>query len=308
MRLYRSTLTLRSPTATLWQADTVWGHLCWNLVRHEGEDFLNDLFLEEYRQGAPPVLVSDGFPAGWLPRPRYGRRRQATTTAAKGDRVRAHRDEKDRLKASWLTLKEFHRVQKGEAVLPEHSLSLSSRMAARNQIDRLTSTTGESGTLYEVEEFWLKEVDLYWRLADDCVEVVRSFLEDLTRSGYGKRKSVGYGQVGSFTLAPFEGFGEPPEANGFVSLANFVPGREDPTEGYWSTTVKYGKLGEEAATCEQPFKRPLVQLTAGSCFRDSPVKDWYGRLVANVAADEKVVHYGYGFPVAMVLPQEEDCP
>jgi hypothetical protein len=35
------------------------------------------------------------------------------------------------------------------------------------------------------------------------------------------------------------------------------------------------------------------------------VRDWYGRLVPVVAADPRVVQYGYAFPVPMRLPGAE---
>ena len=70
MRTYRSILELRSASASRWQADTLFGHLCWSLVRREGEDFLTELFLPEYRRGSPPVVLSDGFPSGFVTRPR----------------------------------------------------------------------------------------------------------------------------------------------------------------------------------------------------------------------------------------------
>ena len=77
----------------------------------------------------------------------------------------------------------------------------------------------------------------------------------------------------------------------------------DPTEGYWGTAVKYGKLGEEGAASPQPFKRPLIRLTPGSCFYCAgEARLWYGRLVPGVATDSRVVQYAYAFPVGMRLP------
>jgi CRISPR-associated protein Csm4 len=304
MGLYRSTVRLRSASASLWQADTLFGHLCWSLVRREGEEFLTALFLAEYRAGRPPVLISDGFPEGYLPRPRVGAPAPAAQPQAKAARIAGYRQIKDRLKARWLTVDEFNRSCRGELVAPGRQPEPPTRTVSKNQIDRLTNTAGgEAGMLYDFTEFCLAAVDVYWSVADGYVSVVQAFLEDLKRTGYGKRRSVGYGQIDAVEFAPFNGFAAVPDANGFMTLSNFIPAAADPTDGFWTTQVKYGKLGEDGAVGGQPFKRPLIQLAAGSCFYDRTARHWYGRLVPAVAADPTVVQYGYAFPVRVRLPE-----
>lgn len=304
MRTYKATLYLRSASATPWQADTLFGHLCWSLVRREGVEFLSEICLDEYRAGRPPVLISDGFPSGWLPRPRIGTREDRDAPLLKADRIRKYRAIKDHLKARWLTLDEFNRARKAEFVQPLVQPDEATRTVSKNQIDRLTNTAGGAGgALYDFTELCLQAVDVYWRVADGYEELVRNFLADLQKTGYGKRKSVGYGEVESFTFDQFDGFVDVPEANGFVTLSCFVPAVSDPREGFWATAVKYGKLGEEGAVSGQPFKRPLIQLVSGSCFYDVPVRGWYGRLITDVSADSNVVQYGYAFPVPLYLPE-----
>ena len=62
--------------------------------------------------------------------------------------------------------------------------------------------------------------------------------------------------------------------------------------------------GEELANSANPFKFPLVMLTAGSCFSaDGAIREWYGRLVDRIAPlpNVPIVHYGYALPVPAVL-------
>lgn len=303
MRLFRTVFELHSASASPWQADTLFGHLCWSLVRREGEERLAE-FLGRYHKGDPPILLSDGFPSGYLPRPRVGLHSMADARLPKRERVQDYRRLKDQIKADWLSLDEFNRARKGEAVMPERQPGHLERVVSKNQIDRTANTAGgEGGELYDFTEFCLPTLDVYWRIADGHESLVQEFLTDLKETGYGKRKSVGYGQIAAYTLEPFKGFIEIEEANGFVTLSNFVPAASDPTEGFWTTRVKYGKLGEEAAVQGQPFKRPLIQLAAGSCFYDAPVREWYGRLVPDIATDGKVVQYGYAFALPIRLPQ-----
>lgn len=307
MRLYKSILTLRSLSASQWQADTVFGHLCWNLLRREGEGTLTT-FLELYQEGLPPILLSDGFPADYLPRPLLPRV-APPTDVPKRERIARQREVKQVAHAEWLTLDDFNRVRRGESAKQpptEEEVSKAFRLnvTPKNQIDRLTDTAGGmAGQLYDMEEFVLPQVTLYWRIEDGYLNVVRDFLTDLQATGYGKRKSIGYGQVESFTLDEFNGFADVPNANGFVTLSRFVPAPNDPTDGFWNTTVKYGKLGEEFAHGDNPFKRPLVQLACGSCFRAVPLREWYGQLVGGLSTREEVKHYGFAFPVPMRLPE-----
>jgi CRISPR-associated protein Csm4 len=195
----------------------------------------------------------------------------------------------------------------------EVAQAISSRAMSKNQIDRSTNTAGgASGELFDFVETFLPEVSIYWRIeGEKWKKVVEDFLDGLKASGYGKRKSVGYGQIESFTLEEFHGFDETPaQANGFISLSRFVPAPNDPTDGYWDIAVKYGKLGEDLAVSGQPFKLPLIQLECGSCFFDEVKPDWvnrwYGQLVDDVAPQRpEVKQYGFAFLVPMWIPEQQ---
>lgn len=307
MRLYKSTLTLNAAFATMWHADTFFGHLCWSVLRSRGEAALTE-FLTLYENGSPPILISDGFPGDYLPRPLLPSVTPGPADLPKAERLKRQRTSREATRVSWLTLAEFNKVRLGEIIAPsltEDALSTVSRIRVipKNQIDRVTNTTSRGeGNLYDMEEFVLPRVTMFWRIKDGYFDIVNEFLIDLKVTGYGKRKSVGYGQIESIDMAPFDGFTDVPYANGFVSLSRFVPAVKDPTDGFWNVTVKYGKLGEEFATSGNPFKRPLIQLSYGSCFRDAQVREWYGQLIGGLSARPEVKQYGFAFPVGMCLP------
>jgi len=308
MRMYRTTLTLASPSATPWHADTVFGHFCWCRLRQEGPDTLNAfLRLYESPTATPPVLLSDGFPAEFLPRPLLPPAR--TSDPSKRKRLEFLFKAKRAARAEWLTLDEFNAVRRGDAVSPsltEELIKSATRRSVtpKNQIDRRTDTAGgDAGELYDMPEFVLPRVTFYWRISDDHVQLVREFLDDLKTTGYGKRKSIGYGNVADYTLDEFNGFAPVPNANAFVTLSRFVPAPGDPTDGFWETVVKYGKLGEEWAVAGNPFKRPLLQLCCGSCFRDLPPREWYGQLVDGLSPTRpEVKQYAFAFALPMRLP------
>ncbi len=299
MKLYKITLKLTSPFATDWQADTIWGHLCWALRFTYGEPALTD-FIAGHEKGEPPLLVSNGFPGDFLPRPILP------------DKVTADRGEfsemKKRKKIRWLTLDEFTRILNGEEPDLSEKDSGTTSVTLKNQINRLTCTTGGNedeitGHLFSFKQYHWETVSIYLKIADDFVKTTEELFQNLSQSGYGKRKTVGYGQ---FSVQAFEecaGFKSPQDANGFISLSNYVPAVNDPPRGYWEILIKYGKLGEEYAITGNPHKKPLVMFKAGSCFYDNPCRGYYGRFVKGLSPQyPEVVQYGYALPVPLKLP------
>ena len=300
MKLYKVALKLTSPYSTDWQADTIWGHLCWALRFAYGEEELLQ-FLARYEKGEVPLLVSNGFPDDLLPRPILPDKQvtqRSEFAAAKSNK-----------KITWLTPAEFARSLNGDDSALSEKKSGTASVTLKNQINRLTGTTGgkeadtAAGRLFSFPQRHLETISIYVKVADDFMETARELFDNLSRSGYGKRKTVGYGQFTVQSFDEFAGFQSPKDTNGFTSLSNFVPAADDPTRGYWGILVKYGKLGEEFAITGNPHKRPLVMFKAGSCFYDKPVRNSYGRLVKGLSIQyPAVVQYGYALPVPLRLP------
>jgi len=301
MKLYKVTLQLTSPYNTDWQADTIWGHLCWALRFTYGEDELLR-FLAKYNQGEAPLLVSNGFPGDLLPRPILPGKNVMTRSEFITTKLNK--------KISLLTFKEFTDMVNGEdPVLNEKKVGTAS-VTIKNQINRFSGTTrgketdSASGHLFNFPQRHLETISIYLKVADDFVETTKELFDNLSKSGYGKRKTVGYGQFVVKSFNEFVGFQSPKDANAFVSLSNFVPARDDPTRGYWGILIKYGKLGEEFAINGNPHKKPLVMFRAGSCFFDSPIRNYYGRLVKGLSlAYPGVVQYGFAFPVPLKITE-----
>lgn len=315
MQTYRATFQFASPLLTPWQADTFFGHLCWALARLEGEKALAEL-LTRCRQSDPPLLVSDGFPPDSLPRPLVPPP-PPITAGTLPEQIALARQGKAARDGKWLTSAQFAQILQGQtpeqlnSSAPDREANAETPFATlHNQINRATGTTtgmdenDEAGQLYALTgENALSRV-VYVRVADDIGFDWRALLHSLKESGFGKRKSVGYGAVAACEITLHAGFGEPENANGFVSLSAFVPHANDPTEGQWRADVKYGKLGEEHANLPNPFKSPLVRLLAGAVFRtDGSPRPFYGRLVDGIAPGmPTAAQYGFAFAVPLHLP------
>jgi len=304
MKWYRIKFKAKSWFSTEWQADTIWGHLCWEMKHLHGERKLVD-FIASYNTQQPPLLVSNGFPDDLLPRPILPQV-PLDSKAELAQQKEQLKRQKDAKEVTYFNHEEFNRVLKGGIVYPSLKAKVKQRVTLKNQINRITNTTSAGeGTLYSFEEYHCDAITIYTKIADGFKDTAQELFKHLTKAGYGKRKSVGYGWLEMLDFEPFSGFASPADANAFVSLSNFVPAAHDPTHGYWSIFVKYGKLGEEYASSANPFKKPLLMFAAGSVFRDFPVHDYYGRLVAGLSlSHQEAVQYGFALPVPMKLAGE----
>lgn len=306
MKTYRLKIKPHGSFVTPWQADTIFGSLCWAMAWCEGEKVLQS-FLEEYKNGNPLFVLSDGMPEDLLPAPAYLSLTKQDEESNKKC-FDAYQKAKKLKKIAWLPLETFQSVRNGNLEIEQMEKAKTFKVFTTLHacINRITGSTGEEGSLFELEEYAsaLNEISIYLKIKDGHEEKVSSLFENLSLIGYGKKRSVGKGAfeiIGK--LEPFDGFKDFSSANGFISLSNFVPAKDDPTDGFYKTLIKYGKLGGEFTFCGKPFKRPLVMLTSGSSFKvDGNIKPFYGRIVKEVApAKPEVVHYGYAFAVPVKI-------
>lgn len=303
MNTYRLKIKPLSNFATPWHADTIFGSLCWLIVWREGVDALGP-FLQQYLDGDPPFILSDGFPTDFMPAPAH--LPLIFNDAETYDKYGEYKHLKG---LAFLNTHDFQEIRQGHNCLPGKSnfKPFQPVTTLHNTISRITGTTGEEGSLYEIEEWTMNKEELrddllsiYLRIKDGWEDKAFNLFKELSHVGYGKKKSIGKGSfeiVGE--LERFAGFDDFNDSNGFIMLNNFAPAASDPIDGYYKTTVKYGKLGGEYTFCGNPFKKPLVMISAGSVFKtDDEIKDYYGRMVPNISpALKNVVHYGYGFAV-----------
>ncbi|MBI3583953.1 MAG: hypothetical protein HY096_08395 [Nitrospinae bacterium] len=307
MKTYCLKIKPHSSFLTPWQADTIFGHLCWIMAWRKEKDILAK-FLEDCKNGNPAFVLSDGFPADLLPAPVH-----LSLITPKGETLEDYQNGKKLKKIAWLTWEEFESVRNGKinTQFQENPKTFKTFTTLHSSINRIKGTTGDEGSLFELEEYAIEAnklktdtLSIYLKIKNGWEEKVFSLFKDLSLMGYGRKKSIGKGSfeiVGE--LEPFDKFDDFKGENGFISLSNFVPAKTDPTEGYYKTFVKYGKLGGEFTFSGNPFKKPLMMLTAGSTFyANGDLKPFYGRMVDGISpAKPEVVHYGYAFSVPICL-------
>lgn len=277
MNLLRFRVEPTSPWRTPWQADTLTGMMAAALARAYGPARLASDLLGPWRRGEPPFVLADACPGDLLPSPAC----LALWPWPEADRKRVKR-------TLWLSREQFTALQQGRRpVIPEQPpgpFHFSVRM--RNTLDRQSDRTGAPGSLYEVPVTSLSkeysQLSLYAGVAPGKEVLLRELLILLSESAFGADASAGFGHfriVDGFEDASW--LAAVTEPDGWVSLSTFQPGAHDPTDGYWRSFVKYGKLGPDLGT-DAVFKRPQRMLQPGSCFRTKVgVRDWYGRLITS---------------------------
>lgn len=294
MEDYCINLELLSPSGTPWHSDTIFGHLCWQVVFGALDIGIDD-FLSPFREGKPPFVLSDGFPAGYLPRPLLPYNPMVV------DNIEQYEAVKKGLKAPYITVEDFLVACRGKKPTGKPLESpWEPHLTPHASLDRNRSNTGEESGFFETESEVLKHetgLEIYLRTELEWKEKVVSLLENCSKSGYGRDKSIGLGAFRLKDIARVDIFQPFGDANGFVSLSSMVPSENDPIEARFRTRTKFGKLGEGIYL--NPFKRPLIQMEPGAAFlTDGKLKPYYGRLVEDIApGNERVVQNCYALAV-----------
>jgi len=291
---------------TPFQADTVFGHLCWALAHTKGEKALEE-FLQPFIDRDPPFIISDGFPDGSPADPTDGYFPKPLSVDLVAETNLLPAEAKEMKKIDLLSRDDFSRAIGGQAFAPRYEELSKQYATPHNRISRMTNTTPAEGGLYSLPEYFVSRVAIYLKVLSKeteghFVELLRELFEEIARAGYGRKKSIGKGK---FSLEGIKEVSLPEveDANGFVTFSSFCPCETDPTEGYYRTFVKFGRLGDEFTFCGNPFKRPLVMIKTGSVFKtDGRRREFYGRMVREISpAKREVVQYAYSFPVPMRL-------
>ena len=270
MKIYKLTLRPLTSFRTPLQSDTIFGHLLWALRYTEGEDALL-AFLDRYRDGELPLLVSAGFPEGTLPMPVLRPEQKKDEEAKEGekpslaDQVVEHMMRKAREEERYLPLEQWGEIagRLSADALDETRRKASQRLrqlreterehpVTRTAVDRVTGSARE-GRLFVAEEVFYgpdRTFDIWHKLDDGALlPRLNRWWRWMEANGFGRRKSEGRGAF-RITEPLYPASGELPQAarpNGFVTLSAWVPRRGDPNDVTYRTRVKRGKLAEALA-------------------------------------------------------------
>ena len=275
---YQVTLQPKSAAITPLQSDTIFGHIAWAIRYVKGETELLD-FLKAFQDGKDaPLLVSDGFPQGMLPKPIFKALQLSRVIEIIDNFVQSNNikfSEKDQTqiqkslkKQSHLKIESIEKIQESfsstsllEVALEEIDWkSVTNRKTKNGKASKTETIVMYHNTVNRIynqvkEGFYQQATRFY---ADDfCYDVYlktnyfdEQALHDLFQfieiGGYGRDKSTGKGR---FKIILKKGYNLPEidEANAFMSLSHYVPNSKAPKNGYYRLMTKYGRLGGDFA-------------------------------------------------------------
>ena len=310
LALYRATLALATPLGTPLAGDTLFGQCCWGLREAQGEAELTRR-LDGYTQGKPWLIVSDGFPAGHLPKPTLPQYFEPQQDPA---------GRKDAKKKRWIpTIHASAALSSllGSAVDDATAYGKAPRLTVQphNTLNRLTGSTGEGAFAPDTmsQTFYApgQRVDVYLVLDETRISVdeARNLLAALGATGFGRDASIGLGKFSVVDLQP--AFIEPAvDTNAFWTLAACAPQGQgfDGTRSYWRALTRFGRHGNAHALAGNPFKTPILMAATGAVF--TPAGDFAARLFVGQGlgsngilskAEPATVHQGYApaLPIRM---------
>lgn len=281
MTPFRFTLELHTAFGTQLAGDTLFGQLCWTACEHLGNAELVRL-LEGYTEGLPWLVVSDGFPSGYLPKPTV-----PASVASVGANLFAKKNgiTNDAQQRKAEKAKRWIPVAETGKPLPQMlAAAVNDKIAfsdckpveapqAHNTLNRLSGTTGEEGFApYTQPQIFFaprQRMDLYCVLDESrmSLETLRTLVEAIGSYGYGRDASIG---LGKFTIESVGEnlFSQHGEANAYLTLAPCSPQGQgfDSDKSYYRVLTRFGRHGNLHAISEKPFKNPVLLAATGAVF------------------------------------------
>ncbi len=335
MKVYDITIKPVTGFGTPLKGDTIFGHLCWQIAYDEKllGGTLDDL-LANY-QLKPFAVFSSAYPKFYISGKYYY---ALKTPDLPIDNLFALPDEKkEKIKKRkeykakrWMMLEEGKKfsffkeleflsdkelLEKAKANISDETRKQMRRADAKNfisafsqshnKINRLTSTTSEEGFApFAVEqEVFYPETELALFVGIDesiiNIEQVRTGLERIGTSGFGKDASTGLGrfELGEETEIYLSQMGSD-SPNACYTLSPCMPEKDTFAQMYFTPFTRFGRHGDVLAKSPNPFKNPVIMADEGGVFipknREVFNKPFIGMVVSNISkAEPKAVTQGY---------------
>ena len=315
MNPYRLRITPRSAFGSKPMGDTLFGQLCWAVRNRHGEERLGDL-LKDYTAGQPFAVVSDAFPAGYLPRPALPTH---CFDLPDGDRKAVK-------KRAWLPVEKFGEPVQSwlthcKAPAEIQGASPKAHPQPHNTLSRESGTTGTGEFApYAMEQLWYGTgtlLDVYFLIDETRLRAdeLKTLLEDIGAVGFGRDASIG---LGKFSLEDMEPIALPCQgsADAFLALAPCAPqglGLE-PKRSFYQPFTRFGRHGDIGVHLNGgPFKAPVLLAQTGAVFPPLPageglvgVRGFIGQGLGGDGSLSKTiketVHQGYAPALRLRLP------
>lgn len=309
--LFRASLRVHSAFGTPLAGDTLFGQLCWAAREQLGERGLRQL-LDGYTTGKPWLVASDGFPAGFLPRPALP---QPVGSVSSSDERKVDKAKR------WIPIRAVGKPFAEMLVdaTPDDGAFASKKpveaVQPHNTLNRLTGTTGtgEFAPYTQRQIFFAPEqaMEIYLVLDEARMQVptLQSLLQAIGMQGYGRDASIGLGKFSVDALEPHR-FATSPSSTKADALWTLAPCAPqglgfDAERSYWRVVTRFGRHGGRHALAANPFKNPVLLAATGALFAaaESAGTMFIGQGLGGGSLLSKVepatVHQGYAPVVAI---------
>lgn len=306
MQAYRLILSPQTAFGTPLAGGTLFGQICWGIVEQYGETVL-ETCLQGYTSGRPFLVVSDAFPAGFLPLPALPSAYWHSSNET---------DRKKLKKRQWLPenalslpSRDWQNAAQSNTDIDEQLISRHSQ--PHNSLNRQTHTTGKGGQFapYESEQIWYgsgSRWQLYLLLDEGRLKAaqLQQILTNIGLSGYGRDASAGLGKFELISLERTDLL-QNRSGNAVLALAASCPQGlgYDAGYSYYQVQTRFGRHGNIQATAGQPFKQPVLMAQTGAVFSGVAADARYiGQGVGGVSASQpQAVQQGYAPALAFDL-------
>lgn len=292
METYVVRLQCRSPYLTPWRNCTLWGRLCWIISDGRLPAWDIDTWLDWYREGIPPLVLGDAFPADGVPVP-------AAFLALSRQRIVHSLPEgmesppKTLPWDDWKTLCDTGKFPPTARRPKDEDADV---LAAKNGkvhraermhvvMDRETGRATDGGLRSELG-FQPDEL-LFVAKVDSALgkQGLETLLRELCLEGWGQGRTYGYGHVEFLGIESVES----PQPTGWaVTLGHCHPTDDLPDEGYWRWTGVPVRP-HDPATRKAPDQHFTTMLLPGACFAAD--KSFIGRTIP-LDGRSDYLHYG----------------
>lgn len=320
MQTYRLTIHPRSAFGTPVAGDTLFGQLCWAVRERFGEIRLTNL-LEGYTAGSPFLVVSDAFPANWLPRPQLpdfllGLDIDPAKRKAAKQKVWLPTCDAGLELGEWLERAQalstmphneaaqvtIHHGKGAETSTPW----IQHQIVTQNTINRLTGTTGTGPfaprQVSRISFGAGSALDIYCVVDTSRLSLAEltQIFTDIGQTGFGRDASTGLGKFTTDTACAHEW-----SVKGSQHALTLGPCAPEPEAlraefCFYQPLTRFGRHGNLAAVTGKPFKRPVMTMRSGAflSFCDGEVPAFHGTGLGGVhqplsAAIPATVHQGY---------------
>lgn len=290
MKLYKATINPTSNFASSLKGDTLFGQICWGILYSLGKKKLTEL-MENYKDknSDPFLIVSDGFPKGYLPKPKMPSKLLNENSENK----------KVNRKKIWLKFDELKNGEYSKAKTDKEIKNCDkSSMIIHNSLNYKTFHTHQGFDPYGVEEFYYDEKDIFFLLDERqlTLEELKKAFDLVSQMGYGKDTTIGKGR---FKFDEFKEFKIDNNSKYFMTLSPFSPEDLVCKNLYYEPITKFGKFGAKRAN-KNAFKKPIIMANTASVviFENEKKCKYIGKHIDKISDLYKdSIHQGYSIVI-----------